>query len=164
MNPGKFTILLIAISLVILSVAACTPSRVLVEESDQSESVVDSPPSPAVEESVPESGEEPESAPPVEPEGDTTADVPMPDGAYQVQKGKTSILYQVDGSIEDVVTFYQDELPGYGWEMAGPPDNAISNIATMLRKNEAGDRLAINMQYNNVGDFVRVTVTISRAR
>jgi len=47
--------------------------------------------------------------------------------------------------------------------MAGSPDNAVEAIATMLRKNEAGDRLAINMQTNELGGFIRLTITISRA-
>jgi len=46
--------------------------------------------------------------------------------------------------------------------MAGPPDNVMGSIGTMLRENTAGDRLAINMQGNDLGGFVRLTVSISR--
>jgi hypothetical protein len=47
--------------------------------------------------------------------------------------------------------------------MAGPPDNAIGSIGTMLRENAAGDRLAINMQANELGGFVILDISISRA-
>jgi len=33
----------------------------------------------------------------------------------------------------------------------------------MLRENAAGDRLAINMQFNELGNFVILSITISRA-
>ncbi len=58
----------------------------------------------------------------------------MMNGAYQVQAGRSgkNVIYQVDASVEEVVAFYQEELPNFEWKMAGPPDNAIGSIGTML--------------------------------
>ena len=101
-----------------------------------------------------------------EPASDTgiSEDIPIPEDAYQVQLARrgNTITFQIDGAIEEVVAFYTDNLPLSGWEMAGPPDTSMGSIATMLRKNGAGDQLSINMQGNELGGFVRVTVTVLR--
>jgi hypothetical protein len=165
MKTGKFSIPLIVISVVILAISACTPSRVSVNEYDQvTPPAATSEPEP-VEEVVPDTGEDQEPAPVEEEAEEAKDDVPVMEGGTQVQRSRSgdNINYQVDGTIEEVVTFYQEELPNYGWEMAGPPDNAVANIATMLRENSDGDRLAINMQYNDLGGFVILTITISRS-
>lgn len=148
----------------ILLISACSPSRVSVEEYNleagiESTVEVQATPTPVVET---EPGEE---AQPVVPVKSTyPEDVPIMEGAYQLQAARkgTNVLYQIDATVDEVVTYYQNELPNFGWEMAGPPDNAVGAIATMLRENEAGDRLAINMQANELGGFVRLTITISR--
>ena len=165
MKIGKFTILLIVTSLAIIAMSACTPSRIPVEEYDQIATSVPTKAPETVEEVAPESGEAAEPVPDEPVEESPGEDVPIMEAGYQVQKSRSgnNITYQVDGTIEDVMTYYQEELPNYNWEMSGPPDNAISNIATMLRQNAAGDRLAINMQFNELGNFVRLSITISRA-
>jgi len=61
-----------------------------------------------------------------------------------------------------VVGFYQDQLANYGWESVGNPDTVVARIATLLRTNEVDDRLSINMQHNELGGFVVVTITIAR--
>lgn len=164
MKIGKFTFLLVLTGLAIIAISACTPSRIPVEEYDQIATPVPTTASEAVEEVAPESGEQAEPAPVEQGEESPSDDVPVMEAGYQVQKSRSgkNITYQVDGTIEDVMTFYQEELPKYNWEMAGPPDNAVANIATILRENAAGDRLAINMQYNELGNFVRLSITISR--
>jgi len=93
-------------------------------------------------------------------------DLPLPDGAYKVDvsAGGTQVSYQHDGTIEQMVTFLQEELPAFGWDIQGSPDSAVGAIATMLRKNEAGDTLSVNMQYNANGDFVTLTMAILRAK
>lgn len=92
-------------------------------------------------------------------------DVPIMPGAYKLQvlRHGTQIVYQVDGSIDDVLSFYQTELEKLGWQMAGPPDSAVGSIATMLRQNEAGDKLSINMQHNPLGNFVSINIAVVRA-
>lgn len=89
-------------------------------------------------------------------------DVPIMQGAYKVQvaRGGANVVYQVDTDIQTVVQFYQDQLPGMGWEMAGPPDNVVGSIATMLRQNEDGERMTVNMQENSIGGFVQVTIAV----
>lgn len=166
MKIGKFSILLILISVLILIITACSPSRVLVEEYDQvfGETATTEPET--AEEILPEPGEAQEPAPVEEDQEKGRDDVPIMDSGYRIQKKGRSgenIVYHVDATIEEVLTYYQEELPNYDWEMAGPPDNAISAIATMLRENADGDRLAINMQANELGGFVIITITISRA-
>jgi hypothetical protein len=165
MKIGKFTFLLIVTSLAIIAISACTPSRIPVEEYDRIATSVPTTAPETVEEVAPESGEQAEPAPVEQGEESPGDDVPIMEAGYQVQKSRSgnNITYQVDGTIEDVMTFYQEELPNYNWEMAGPPDNAVANIATILRENATGDRLAINMQYNELGNFVRLSITISRA-
>lgn len=165
MKFGKHSILPVILFSAIIIISACTPSRVSVEEYDQVPTSAATSPPETGEEVPPEPVETQESAPVEEQDKNTLDDVPIMEGAYQVQKGSSgrNVLYTVDAEIDDVVGFYQAELPNYGWEMAGPPDNAVSAIATMLRENNAGDRLAVNMQYNSLGGFVRVTITISRA-
>jgi len=121
-----------------------------------------------VDESSGENSEAPDASPqstevPVHESG-AAIDIPIPEGAYKHQimrKGSTA-TYQVDLTIEDVVSWYQEELPKVGWEMAGPPDSAVASIATMLRENEGGDRLTINMQANELAGFVSVTIVVIR--
>jgi hypothetical protein len=101
-----------------------------------------------------------------QPASDTglAADIPVPEEAYQVQiarQGRT-VIFQIDGTIDEMVTFYQENLPAAGWELAGPPDTSMGSIASMLRKNAVGDQLTVNMQGNQLGGFVRVTVTVIR--
>jgi hypothetical protein len=165
MKIGKFSILLILISVSILIITACTPSRVLVEEYNQVSGETATMEPETAEEIQPEPGEVQEPAPVDEDQEIGRDDVPIMDSGYRIQKGRSgeNIVYHVDATIEEVLTYYQEELPNYDWEMAGPPDNAISAIATMLRENADGDRLAINMQANELGGFVIITITISRA-
>ena len=152
---------------ILLLIAACTPSRIPVNEYDgplPGGTPIEQQPTEVIREiDVPESDEEP--TPVVELEGGIPEDLPMMEGAYQIQAGHSgkNVSYQIDGSVEDVLTFYQGELPKFGWELTGPPDNAIGSIGTMLRENGAGDRLTINMQANEVGGFVKLTIVISRA-
>ena len=164
MKIGKFSILLVIISTLFI-ISACSPSRVLVEEYDQVTPGAATTVPEVPEESAPEPVEDQGPAPVEEDEGNNLDDVPIMDEAYKVQKGRSgkNVVYQVDASIEEVLTYYQEILPNYEWEIAGPPDNAVAAIATMLRENAAGDRLAINMQANELGGFVRVNITISRA-
>ena len=165
MKIGKLSLLLITMSVAIFAISACTPSRVLVDEYDQVATPSQISEQEPVEEIVPDVNDEPEPAPDEVEEESRGDDVPIIEGATQVQISRTgnNINYQVEGTVEDVMTFYQEELPDYGWEMAGPPDNAVANIATMLRENTAGDRLAINMQFNELGGFVILTISVSRA-
>lgn len=97
-------------------------------------------------------------------ESGVATDIPVHEGVYKLQamrKG-SSITYQVDTTIDELVAWYQSELPNSGWEMAGPPDSAIGAMATMLRENGDGDRLTVNMQANEIAGFVSVTIQVTR--
>jgi hypothetical protein len=174
MGMKRINVLFLAVLSIslLLIFSACSPSRVSVEEFNQEQGV--SPTSAPEEvqeteemgtESDTSSGEVVETPIVADVTGNVPEDVPVLDDAYRLVAGSSgkNVVYQVDTTIEEVVTFYQNELPNFGWEMAGPPDNQVATIATMLRENADGDRLAINMQRNELGGFVRVTVTISRA-
>jgi hypothetical protein len=89
-------------------------------------------------------------------------DIPIMEGAKNVQasRGGQTVVYVADGDIDTVVNFYEEELPKYGWEMAGPPDTSVTSIATMLRENQAGERMTINMAGNKLGGFVKVTISV----
>jgi hypothetical protein len=146
----------------ILVISACTPSKISVDEYGGVISGEEAPEAQKTAEPVwgPDSGDE--SPQVVEVSGGVPADVPVMDGAYQLQAGRSgkNVSYQIDAAVEDVVSFYQEELPKFEWEMAGTPDNAIGSIGTMLRENAAGDRLAINMQANERGGFVILNISI----
>lgn len=90
-------------------------------------------------------------------------DIPIAEGAYklQVARNGANVNYQVDGVIDDVVAFYQSALPEFGWTEVTNPDT-VGSIAILLRENEAGDRVSINMQKNDVGGFVVVTISLTR--
>ena len=131
MKTGKIPIFLITIVVAILTVSACTPSRISVDEYNAGQPAAPTSEPQPVEDTSPDAGEEQDPEPeaePVEPEEESRGDdVPIMDTATNVQASVsgTNITYQVEGTIEDVVTFYQEELPGYGWEMAGPPDKGV---------------------------------------
>ena len=73
------------------------------------------------------------------PDVEVTSGVPVMDGACQLQDGRSdkNVIYQIDASEEEVVAFYQEELPEFEWELAGPPDNAIGPIDKIRRENAA---------------------------
>jgi hypothetical protein len=165
--------LAVLVAVVLLFLSACSPRRISVEEYNEAQGVSSTSAPEEVQEKE-EMGEEEPDTPVTEVEeapvvadvtGNVPEDIPVIEGAYRLVAGSSgkNVVYQVDTVIEDVVTFYQEELPDFAWEMAGPPDNQVATIATMLRENASGDRLAINMQRNELGGFVRVTITISRA-
>jgi hypothetical protein len=88
--------------------------------------------------------------------------VPIMDGFrdFQATSDFTNISYIIDLEIVDVVTWYQGELPNYGWELSRAPDSAMGSIANMSRVNAEGDRLTISLQHNPVGEFTVVRIVI----
>jgi hypothetical protein len=168
MKKNYFLILAVFVAFLSLILSACSPNRISVEEYNQTQGIKAATEIPETEGHVeePDPGNEVvEPTPVAETVGEVPEDVPIMDGAYELQAGRSgkNVVYQIDATVQDVVAFYQGVLADYGWEMAGPPDNAVGAIGTMLRENAIGDRLAINMQRNEVGGFVRLSITISRA-
>lgn len=167
MRKARFSMLGVFLSLLLLFAVACTPTRVPVEEATfpaETEAGVTEEVAPPEEgEATPE---QPELTEVPTTESGVPADVPIMEGAYnlQVARGGNNIDYQVDASIEEVVGFYQEELPKYGWLPTRNPDTSVGSMALILRENEAGDRINLNMQFNPLGEFVRLTITIARAQ
>jgi hypothetical protein len=93
-------------------------------------------------------------------------DIPLPEGYYDesISSDGKQIVFKVAGTSEETVAFYQTKLEEMGWLMAGPTDTAVGSTALMLRTNENGDRLSINMQYNPNANFTVVTLVVTRAR
>jgi len=91
-------------------------------------------------------------------------DVPVMDGAYKLQIARAGayVMFQVDGTIDDVVNFYIAELPNYGWHTVSSPDTVTGSTASILRENEAGDKLNLYMQRNDLGGFVTITIAVQR--
>ncbi len=92
-------------------------------------------------------------------------DVPVIDGYrnLEVKSDGTNVSYAVDGVIETIVAFYQEELPKMGWEPTRSPDNVLGAMATMSRENANQDRITFSLQYNPMGEFVVVRIVILRA-
>jgi hypothetical protein len=94
------------------------------------------------------------------------ADVPVMDGAYslQVMRGGDNIVYKVDTGIDDVVNFYKEQMPGAGWQETSSPDTVVASIASLVRRNDKGDQIFINLQANQLGGFVTVSISVTRAK
>ena len=103
------------------------------------------------------------------PDADTVGDewpedVPLPPDAYDIDVARNSsqLTFKLPGNIETTMAYLQEELPAYGWETEVTPDSAVGAMATMLRENAEGHRMSINVQYNQLGDFVTITMAIVR--
>lgn len=83
---------------------------------------------------------------------------------FQATADFTNISYVVDLKVADVVTWYQAELPNYGWELSRAPDSALATIANMSRINANNDRLTISLQHNPVGEFTVVRIVVVRSK
>lgn len=92
-------------------------------------------------------------------------DVPVPPGhrKLMVTPDGSNVSFEIDGTIEDVVTYYQEELINNEWEMSRSPDKVYSGFGSVARTNEAGDRITISLQYNPIGEFVVVRMVIIRS-
>ncbi len=91
-------------------------------------------------------------------------DVPVMPDAYELQiPNAVTIYYKVDLPLKDVVAFYQDELTNYGWDQPKNPDSAVGAMAQMARSKSDGDRITFSIQYNPVGEFTVVQISLTRA-
>jgi hypothetical protein len=170
MGMKRINLIAVLIAALLIFISACSPTRISVEEYNRQhgitpEATVQKTQAPVVVPDAADEAESPEDSPQeVGVTGGVPDDIPIMEGAYELQSARSAnnVTYQIDATVEEVVLFYQEELPQFGWELAGPPDNAIGTIGTMLRENAAGDQLAINMQFNQVGGFVRLNMRINR--
>jgi hypothetical protein len=97
-------------------------------------------------------------------EDNVPEDVPIMPGYRKLSltSDASNISYEVDGTIDEVVTFYQEELANLGWEMSRSPDKTYSAFGTLSREKESGDRITISLQFNPIGEFVVVRLVILR--
>jgi hypothetical protein len=90
-------------------------------------------------------------------------DVPIMPNARELQASNLlNVIYKIDVSINDVVAFYQQELPNYGWETVNNPDSVVGSMAQMARAKANGDRITFSIQYNPVGEFCIVQIYLTR--
>lgn len=98
----------------------------------------------------------------VEPAG-VPDDVPIMPDAYELEvTNQKNIKYKVDLMLEDVVTYYQQELPNAGWDKINNPDSVVGSMAQMSRSKSNGDRITFSLQYNPIGEFSIVQIFITR--
>lgn len=165
---------LILILILMLFMAACgggnapvaeptsPPAEVVGEEPTAEDSAVEEPATP-----VPSgSGDEPVENTPALDENGVPTDVPLMDGLYdlRVEANNTRVIYKVEGTIQDVVAYYQAELPTLGWNETLGADSAVGAMGTIGRQNEKLDKLSMNLIFNPNGNFVIVTIDVIRAR
>jgi len=177
MKKPSYLLLIGMITIIMLLMAACgggKPATVAptsppaVESNEEPAEEQPAEEEPAAEEQPAE--EEPAEEEPME-EGITLdangvpSDVPYPDTAYdlRVEANHTRISFKIDGSLQDVVAFFQAELPGRGWGTTLGMDSAVGSMGTIGRQNDVLDKLSINMSFNPNGNFVNITVDIIRA-
>jgi hypothetical protein len=143
MRKKSFILILVVLMLSMFLAVACSSGT---DNGDDAESETQ------VEESEPLSAEE----------LGISENIPLPPSYYDFQATQdgTNISFSVDGDVENIVNFYQAELPNYGWEETRSPDNVLGAMATVIRENEAGERITFQIQYNPVGDFVVVRIVI----
>lgn len=184
MKKPSFLLLSVVMILAMVFVTACGGGNAPTEEASapttSEETVAEEPAAeaPAAEEPTAEApaveetsaGEEPAAEEPA-PEGvalgenGVPVDVPLPEAAYdlRVEANNTRITFKVDGALQDVVTYFQEQLPTLGWTETLGADSAVGSMGTIGRKNATEDKLSINMSFNPNGNFVTVTMDVIRA-
>jgi hypothetical protein len=91
-------------------------------------------------------------------------DVPIMPDAYELQAAnQLNVIYKVNAPIKDIVEFYQQELPNYGWDQTNNPDSVVGSMAQMSRSKSNGDRITFSLQYNPIGEFTIVQIFLTRA-
>src|SRR4030065_1667461 len=77
---------------------------------------------------------------PTSPPNEVPEDVPIMPDAYELQIANAlNLTYKVAVKIEDVVAFYQEEFPNYGWDKKNNPDSVVASMAPIARGKEKGD-------------------------
>ena len=151
MKPNKVFLIIVTIFILTLSSVACSKETVTTEP-------VDNPV--ATQESIEPTQET--SAATSEPTG-VPEDVPIMPEAYELEVANLlNLTYKVSLPIKDVVEFYQQEFPNYGWDVINNPDSVVGSMAQMSRSNAEGDRLIFSIQYNPVGEFAINKIFITR--
>jgi len=152
MNSKRIFLILTAFIILLVLMVACSKGTEVSEPVENQG---------ATQESLPSDQET--SVPVKEPLG-VPEDVPiMPDGYELKVPNEFTIYYKVNLPIQDVVTFYNEELPNYGWDEPKHPDSAVGSMAQMARSKPDKDRITFSLQYNPVGEFTVVQISLTRA-
>jgi len=151
MKPKSYLLVIAALLLMSLILAACGGN----EETTVPEE------NPVVTQDITPSDEVTES--PDNEKSEVPVDVPIVPDAYDLQvPDQLNLSYKIDKNIEEVVTYYQQEFENYGWNVVKNPDSVVGNMAQLSRSNEAGDRLIFSLQFNPIGEFTIVQISITR--
>lgn len=91
-------------------------------------------------------------------------DVPVMPGAYNldVVRESTQINFTIDADLQTVIDWYAVELEANGWLATRSPDSAIGAMGSMTRENAAGDKISLNLSFNQVSNATTVAIAISR--
>ncbi len=91
-------------------------------------------------------------------------DVPLMPGAYdvQVQKAGTLVVYRVKVLLGEVLDYYQEVLPRYGWQQTAAKDTVVGYVAKLARAKPTGDRVVLSLRYDVRGHFVTVAISVAR--
>ena len=104
--------------------------------------------------------------------GDIPADIPVSTAAADVQVGvtesSTHVRYLADTTdVEVLVEYYQDALAAEGWESSGLEDVTVradtETTATLVRVNDAGDTITVDVSHRDGEDSTEVEVVVVRA-
>lgn len=89
-------------------------------------------------------------------------DIPIMEGATDLKMAAndTYYAYIVEGTLEDVVLYYRDQLEQLGWEKRGSsPENPIGGAQTLLRY-KPEKNISVTIQSIPESTNVRVLMTI----
>jgi hypothetical protein len=162
MKRNRTVFALITLVLLLSVGAACSPRSKPVEEIEPVIVATEAEPAASDVEPTLAEGEGEELGPYGQP-----IDVPIMDNNRDLQISRTgeNMSYKVDTvTLQDVMTYYQDNLTAAGWT-PGPNENPVGarNLVTLARTNEAADRVTVTMQHNPIGEFVVVSIVLTRA-
>jgi hypothetical protein len=163
MRTNRFLLVILLVIILAGLFSACGSRAAEVPDAATEESAVE-----ATVEQAEESGDilEPTDTPSLGAYGQPI-DVPIMDGHrdLSISRGGLNIRYTFDNiALQDMVTWYQENLTANGWH-EGPNEDAVGsrNLYTLARLNDSNDRITVTMQYNSIGNFVVVTIVINRA-
>lgn len=93
-------------------------------------------------------------------------DVPIMDGAENLKVGAndTYIAFEAEGTLDDVVQYYRDQLEQLGWEKRGSsPEQPIGGAQTLLRY-KPEKNISVTIQSIPESTKVRVLMTLIPTR
>ncbi len=92
------------------------------------------------------------------------ADVPLMPRAYDVQilRADVLVVYRVQAPLQEVLAYYRETLPQYGWRQEGAEITAMGNVANIALNKPNGARVLLSLRYDAAGKFVTVAISVAR--